>query len=362
MSDNLFSPIKVGNCQLLNRVVFAPLTRCRNVDTVPSELQKQHYAQRGQDKGTLLISEATMISEKSGGYLGHQNLPGIWSRDQINGWKNVIEAVHAAGSFFFIQLWDLGRASDPQTITKLGYDRVSASDHFTEDGKNKVRGLSVSEIQERVSLYSQAAQNAIEAGADGVEIHAANGYLPDQFLRWNTNTRSDEYGGSVEKRARFVLEIVDAVVSKIGQKKTGIRLSPWTKFGDMAVEEGKSRKQFEYVITQLQDRFPDLAYIHVIEGRSDGHQDLQVPVWMTNDWVSQVWKGPVIRAGGYTPENALIEAQKNDRTLIAFGRHFTSNPDLVDRIRKNKALTKYDRSTFYTQTGEGYVDWVNAEL
>ncbi|KAG5358532.1 NADPH dehydrogenase 1 [Yarrowia sp. B02] len=361
MSSNLFSPIQVGNCHLRNRIVFAPLTRCRNVQNVASDLQVTHYAQRAQDAGTLLISEATMVSEKSGGYLGHENLPGIWSSEQIAAWKKVTEDVHKAQSFFFLQLWDLGRASDPETIKKLGYDRVSASDHYTEDGKNFVRGLTAPEIKERVEIYVQAAENAIEAGADGVEIHAANGYLPDQFLRWNTNTRTDEYGGSAEKRARFVFEIVSAVVEKVGQKKTGIRLSPWTRFGDMAVDEHLSREQYEYVVTQLQARFPDLAYIHVIEGRTDGHQDLEVPSWMNNDWIQDIWKGPIIRAGGYTPESAVKEAQTNDRTLVAFGRMFTSNPDLVDRIRTGKALTKYDRSTFYTQTGEGYVDWKNAE-
>ncbi|AOW00142.1 hypothetical protein LXG23DRAFT_52417 [Yarrowia lipolytica] len=361
MPSNLFTPIQVGNCHLLNRIVFAPLTRCRNVKTVPSDLQVTHYAQRGQDPGTLLISEATMISEKSGGYLGHENLPGIWSSEQTEGWRKVVQAVHDAKSFMFIQLWDLGRASDPETIKALGYDRVSASDHYTEDGKNFVRGLEVKEIKERVDFYVQAAQNAIQAGADGVEIHAANGYLPDQFLRWNTNTRNDEYGGSVEKRARFVFEIVAAVVAQVGQKKTGIRLSPWTRFGDMAVDEHKSREQFEYVVTQLQTQYPDLAYIHVIEGRTDGHQDLEVPQWMNNDWIQNIWKGPIIRAGGYTPESAVAEAQTNDRTLVAFGRMFTSNPDLVDRVRHGKALTKYDRSTFYTQTGEGYVDWKNAD-
>ncbi|KAG5358791.1 NADPH dehydrogenase 1 [Yarrowia sp. E02] len=360
MSENLFTPIQVGNCKLLNRVVFAPLTRCRNVKNVPSDLQVTHYAQRGQSPGTLLVSEATMISEKSGGYLGHEFLPGIWSEAQIAGWKNVVEAVHKAQSFLFIQLWDLGRAADPETIKSLGYDRVSASDHYTEDGKNFARGLEVSEIHERVSLYVQAAKNALQAGADGVEIHAANGYLPDQFLRWNTNTRTDEYGGSVEKRARFLFEILDAVVAEVGQKKTGIRISPWTRFGDMAVEEHKSREQYEYVVSHIQTRFPDLAYIHVIEGRTDGHQDLEVPVWMTNDWISEIWKGPLIRAGGYSPETARKETQQGEKTLVAFGRQFTSNPDLVERIRKGTELTKYDRSTFYTQTGEGYVDWKNA--
>lgn len=357
----LFTPIKVGDCELLNRVVFAPLTRFRNIDTVPTQNQVSYYAQRAHSPGTLLISEATMISEISGGYFNHPALPGIWSKLQIEGWRKVSEAVHAAQGFLYIQLWDLGRQADYDTITGLGHDRVSASD-VSEDGK-PVRSLTTLEVEERVKWYAQAAKNSIEAEADGVEIHSANGYLPDQFLRWNTNQRTDKYGGSVENRARFTLEIVEAVCEAVGASKVGIRLSPWTEFGGMAVDEKLSKPQFEYVIRQLQDRFPNLAYVHVIEGRTDGHTDLSVlPEWKSNDWITDIWKGPLIRAGGYTTEGAIEEAAKNDKTLIAIGRNFSSNPDLVDRMKTGKKLTPYDRATFYTPGPEGYCDWPVADV
>lgn len=263
-----------------------------------------------------------------------------------------------------MQLWALGRAAIKADLDSRGLPYVSASsiaEHTTNPEGFVPHSLTIPEIKEYVANYVQAAKNAIEAGADGVEIHSANGYLLDQFLHENSNTRTDEYGGSIENRARFTLEVVDAVVAAIGADKVGIRLSPWGKFGE--VDPGVSPiPQFSYVLAELQKRAlagKGLAYVHVIESRwvvlkdvNDVHQTEG-----SNNFVFDVWTGNVIRAGGYDLALAKEHADENDRTIIAMGRDFIANPDLVERWEKNVEINKYDRNTFYAGEEKGYIDY-----
>lgn len=369
MAPNLFSPIVVGDTRLQNRVVLAPLTRFRaNAGGVPSDLQTEYYVQRSEAPGTLLIAEATYVSKRAGGmktFGGH--VPGLWDDAQIAGWKKVIDAVHAKGSKMFIQLWDLGRTANQAVLEKEGlpFTGPSAIPQKGDKFGDKLRALTVDEIKQKVKDYATAAENAIKAGADGVEIHSANGYLPDQFIRWNSNHRTDEYGGSVENRARFALEIVDAISAAIGADKLAIRLSPWTDVQDVAVDQEKTPPQFEYICRELQkraDNGKEIAYLHLIEPRVNGTKTKREEVaWQTNEPFRKIWKGALVRAGGFTRETALEAAASDPQTLVAFGRYFISTPDLVERLEKNEKLNPYNRKTFYSTGPDGYIDYPTYE-
>lgn len=367
-AQNLFSPIKVGATQLQNRVVLAPLTRIRAVNNVPSDLAVEYYSQRASSPGTLLITEATYIHPSSGGGgFGQDTVPGIWKDDKIlAGWKKVADAVHAKQSKLYVQLWDIGRTATYDILQKNGgYDLTGPSaiaQAGDEDGAKHIRALTKDEIKLKVQRYVDAAKNAIAAGADGVEIHSANGYLPDQFLHWNSNHRTDEYGGSIENRARFSLEIVDAVSAAIGADRVGIRLSPWTTFQDMEVSKEHTMPQFSYVFEQLEQRAQSdeskrLAYVHVIEPRANGIFDMTPEDWQSNDKFRQIWTGDLIRAGGFSRELAIETAQQDNKTLVAFGRQFIANPDLVYRLENDLPLNTPNRDTFYVPGPEGYVDY-----
>ncbi|KAG5354517.1 NADPH dehydrogenase 1 [Yarrowia sp. B02] len=365
--DNLFKPIKVGSTELSNRIVLAPLTRIRADKHIPSDLAVEYYTQRASFPGTLLITEATYIHPSCAGHKNRPGLvPGVWSDEKVlAGWKRVVDSVHAKKSKIYVQLWDLGRVADYETLQEIGgYDLVGPSaiaQTDDEEGQKHIRELTVAEIKQKVEYFAQAAKNAIfEAGADGVEIHSANGYLPDQFLHWNSNQRTDEYGGSVENRARFVLEVVDAVVAAVGADKVGVRFSPWTTYQDMDVSSEKTQPQFEYLFEQLEKRGVEnkrLAYIHVVEPRADGVNDVTPKTWQSNEPFRKIWTGNLIRAGGFKRQSAIEAAQQDDKTLIAFGRYFISNPDLVYRLKEDKKLTQYDRSTFYLPGKQGYTDY-----
>ncbi|KAJ7106665.1 hypothetical protein C8R44DRAFT_843125 [Mycena epipterygia] len=350
----LFEPLTVGTAALQHRAVLAPLTRYK-------ASTEHYYTQRANKPGTLLITEATFIAARAGGY---SHIPGIWSAEQIAAWKVITKSVHAKGSFIFMQLWALGRAASPQHLTTEdpSFPYVSASDVQLTGQDQPPRPLTVPEIKEYAGLYAQAAKNAIDAGCDGVEIHSANGYLLDQFLQDVSNKRTDEYGGSIENRARFVLEVVDAVVAAIGAEKTAIRFSPWSPFQDMGMAD--PLPTFSYVIAQLAARYPDLAYIHLVEPRINGNATRdEVGVHETNDTLRALWAPrPVIRAGGFTREGAIEAAESGD--LIAFGRLYISNPDLPERLEKNIPRTAYERSTFYIigeDSPRGYTDHAFAE-
>jgi NADPH2 dehydrogenase len=356
-SSNLFKPLKLGNIQLQNRVVMAPLTRFRaDDDHVPLPFVPEYYAQRASVPGTLLITEATFIAPQAGGY---GNAPGIWSQAQIQAWKKVTDAVHAKKSFIYLQLWALGRAADPSQLKKeLGEKGVvqGAGDIPFEGGATPTP-LTEEEIKEYIGLYAQAAKNSIEAGFDGVEVHGANGYLIDQFLQDTSNNRTDAWGGSIEKRARFGIEVSKAVVEAVGAERTGIRLSPFSPFQGMKMKDPKP--QFSYYVQELKKL--KLAYIHVVESRVSGNADVENTEKV--DFLVDIWdnQSPVLVAGGFKANSAktLVDQEYKDKDVaVVFGRYFISNPDLIFRIQHGIDFTPYNRDLFYNK-GEtkGYTTW-----
>lgn len=363
-STKLFKPIGVGEVVLNHRLVMAPLTRLRAPDGTPhEEWMPKYYDQRSKRVGSLIITEGAIPTPQFGGL---ENAPGLWSQDQRRAWMKVIQRIHDNRSYVFIQLWSMGNQADPLILSENGlrYDSVTDEHYMNEELKKKAfeagnpqHGLTLKEIQEYVLDFADASQKCIEMGADGVEIHASNGYLLNQFLDPFSNTRGDEYGGSIENRSRFVLQVVDAVVERVGSFKVGIRISPFCNFGSTAeIDKSTTLAQYTYLLAQLEERAlrgHRLAYIHIV----DPHQrDL-------NDFVHTVWKGIVIRAGGLaTRPQVETELVENDRTLLSYGRYFTSNPDLVDRIENGWPLTPYDPNTFTSGGSSGYIDYPPWEL
>ncbi|TCD64956.1 hypothetical protein EIP91_003414 [Steccherinum ochraceum] len=352
----LFQPIKVGKVKLKHRVVMAPLTRYRADDEhVHSDMAVEHYAQRASTPGTLIISEGTFITKKAGGFA---NVPAIETEAQLTAWKKVTDAVHAKGSFIYAQLWALGRQAIPEVVAKEGFEYIGAGDVPIEGKGASPRPLTTAEVKEYIQLYATAATNAVyKAGFDGVEVHGANGYLVDQFTQYISNNRTDEYGGSIENRARFALEIVDAVVKVVGADRAAIRFSPWGFYGGMRMPDPKH--QFSYMVQKLAENHPDLAYIHVVEPRISGATERTVKSGETNDFIRAVWAPrPLLSAGGYDREGGLKAAEKGD--VVVYGRHFISNPDLPVRLEKDLPLTPYDRSLFYNPGPKGYIDYTSA--
>ncbi|KAI8886066.1 FMN-linked oxidoreductase [Backusella circina FSU 941] len=358
-SDNssIFTPLKLGKYELKHRIVLAPLTRMRaNSDAVPNNLMKEYYSQRATDGG-LLITEATFISRHAGSY---PNVPGLYSKDQITEWKKITDAVHAKGSVIFAQIWHLGRVAS--AALNEGQQPVSASD-ITVKGTNmlgqpqeKPRALSILEIKGITEQFRQAALNAVEAGFDGVEIHSSNGYLLDQFINTSSNKRTDIYGGSIENRVRFPLEVVDAIAGAIGAERTAIRLSPWSGFQDM--EDETPYETWGYLTKRLQENHPDLAYVHFVEPRTNmmGEKNTDTPDSL--DPFRKIWRGAFISAGGYTYDKDLaFDTAEKTGNLIAFGRQFLANPDLVERLRNGWPFNKYNRNTFYGGKDIGYTDY-----
>ncbi|KIY66549.1 NADH:flavin oxidoreductase/NADH oxidase [Cylindrobasidium torrendii FP15055 ss-10] len=368
--SNLYKPIKLGPLELSHRIVLAPLTRYRATDDhVPLPTVKEYYGQRASIPGTLLITEATYIAAKAG---GDSNVPGIWNDAQIAAWKEVTDTVHAKGSYIFLQLWALGRAADPKELRKENPDfpYVSASNIRMKGASlsgavdEDPKPLTLDEIKEYVALYGQAATNAVhKAGFDGVEIHGANGYLPDQFLQDVSNDRTDAYGGSIENRARFALEITDACVKAVGADRVGYRVSPWSAFQDMRMEE--PIPTFAYLATQLKERYPDFGYFHAVEPRVNGNVNREAADHENIQFLRDIWAPKVfISAGGFHKENAEALADAADNNIIAFGRQFLANPDIHRKLVENLPVTKYDRDTFYLRgdnTGRGYTDYPVAD-
>ncbi|ROW04978.1 hypothetical protein VPNG_06973 [Cytospora leucostoma] len=357
-TSNLFKPLRVGRSDLQSRIVLAPLTRFRaNEDHVPIQpLVSEYYAQRASSPGTLLISEAAIIAPRAGGY---PHVPGIWSQAQVDSWKKVTGAVHEKKSFIYLQLWALGRAATEDGLKKdAGPDaKVVSSGDIPFKGGAKPTPLTEDEIQWYIKQYAVAAKNAIEAGFDGVEIHGANGYLVDQFTQDISNNRTDQWGGSIENRSRFALEVTKAVTEAVGADRTGIRLSPYSTFQGMLASD--PRAQFSYLVKELKKY--DLAYLHLVESRISGNADTEA----TEDinFLVDIWdnQSPVLLAGGFTPNSAVTAADvefPNKDILIVFGRYFISTPDLVFRIKNGIELNPYSRSTFYNAgQPEGYTDY-----
>ncbi|KAF8959966.1 hypothetical protein BDZ97DRAFT_1666517 [Flammula alnicola] len=366
-SSKLFTPIMIGTVKLEHRVVLAPLTRFKATptDNVPIvSLVKTYYSQRASLPGTLLIAESTLISPQAG---GRPNTPGIWNLEQMKAWKEIVDSVHAKGSFMFMQLRGMGRAAEFSLLESDGLQLVGPSP-IPITGRNVPRELTIFEIHDYVEWFAQAAKNAIDgAGLDGVELHFANGYLVDQFIQDVSNQRSDEYGGSIEGRNKFALDVVDAVVTAIGENRTAVRLSPWNTALDMGMEN--PIPQFAHLVQSLKNAYPQLAYLHLVEPRISGATDAEEHndrLTESNDFIRKIWAPrPLITAGGFTRQSAIDRAEK-EGVLIAFGRLYISNPDLPARLKYDIALTPPDRRTFYVPgiqkgTEIGYVDYPFAE-
>ncbi|MFD1701739.1 alkene reductase [Methylopila henanensis] len=354
--DPLFQPLKAGALELRNRIVMAPLTRSRaDAKTLaPRQINADYYGQRA--SAGLIIAEATQIMPEGQGYAW---TPGIYSDEQIAGWKLVTDAVHSKGGKIVLQLWHVGRIShrDLQPGGKLPVAPSAVKPEgkaFTETGFKDLetpRALELDEIPDIIAQYGRAASNAIAAGFDGVEVHGANGYLPDQFLRDKTNLRTDAYGGSIQNRARFLLEATEAAIAAIGHERVGIRLSPVSPANDCA--DSNPEPLFTYLTERLSDL--RLAYLHVIEGETRGSRapegafDLSV--------LRKAFNGVYIGNNGYDPELAAARVAAGEVDAVAFGRPFIANPDLVERIREGAPLAEPDQATFYGGGEKGYTDY-----
>jgi N-ethylmaleimide reductase len=361
--SKLFTPAEVGPYRLSHRVVMAPLTRMRSdPGDIPSDLMVEYYTQRASDGG-LIVSEATPVSTRGNGYAG---APGIYSDNQIAGWQRVTDAVHAKGGRIFQQLWHVGRQShvdlQPNGEAPVAPSAIPAEGYaYTKRGEapfSMPRALELHEIPGIIEEFRAGAERALRAGFDGVEIHGANGYLPDQFLQDGTNKRTDEYGGPIENRVRFLLKVTQAAISAWGPDRVGVRISPSGTYGSMS--DSNPPATFGYVATEL-DRL-GIAYLHVVEPRIKGTEEVshgQAPT--ATQHLRPKFSRTLIAAGGFAPDSAEAIVAAGDADLVAFGRHFISNPDLPKRLRRGLPLNRYDRATFYGGNARGYTDYPTAE-
>jgi N-ethylmaleimide reductase len=354
----LFSPINIGPITLLHRVVHAPTTRLRaDPDHGPSAMMLEYYRQRA-SRGGLIITESVHPSYDSRGYEG---APGVYTDAHVAGWKRITDAVHAKGGVIFMQIAhdgrqshvDLSNGASPVAPSVVPFEGQA----FTKDGWVPVsphRELMTDEIPVLVKSFLKAAQRAKDAGFDGVEMHNANGYLADTFLQDGTNRRTDRYGGPIENRARFSLELVEALISVWGPGRVGVRISPSGQWG--AISDSDPEATFGYFANAL-NAYP-LAYLHIIEPRVMGVETLdanQAPVASTT--LRKIYRGLIIAAGGFDRSGAEAILERGDADLVAFGRFFTSNPDLPERLRKNLPLTPYERSAFWGGDEHHYIDF-----
>ena len=362
---SLFEPTRFGDIHTANRIVMAPLTRDRaGPGQVPTPMMATYYEQRA--SAGLIVTEATQISAEGQGYL---DTPGIYSAAQVAGWRRITNAVHAKGGKIVVQLWHVGRISHV-SLQPNGQPPVSSTARravgktFTAQGFEDVsepRALRLAELPRIVAEYRQAARNAIDAGFDGVEVHSANGYLLEQFLRDSINDRTDAYGGPKENRARLLLEVMNAIVAEIGAGRTGVRLSPVTPAND-AKQDSDAQGLFNYAVEQLAPL--KLAFIHVVEGATGGARDVapfdyaalrsrfkrgnEHGAWMVNN--------------GYTRAMSLDVVASGAADLVAFGKPYISNPDLVRRLREDAPLAPLNRDTLYGGGAAGYIDYPPLEM
>lgn len=355
MTENtLFAPFTLGALSLPNRIVMAPLTRNRaGAGLVPGGFAAEYYAQRA--SAGLIITEATQVSAQAQGY---QDTPGLYTAEQIAGWRQVTDAVHAQGGRIFVQLWHVGRVSHADLLGGAAPVAPSAIRAETKVFVNnsfvdvsEPRALEGDEIPAIIDSFRQAAANAMMAGFDGVEVHGANGYLLDQFLRETANVRTDAYGGSLENRARLLLEVTDAVSRQIGAGRTGVRLSPVSPASGITIT-GHEQPQFDYVVEQLNQL--GIAYIHVVEGATGGPRDV-APFDFEN--LRRRFSNVYIANNGYDLDLAVSRLAEGKADLFAFGRPFIANPDLVERLRTGAPLASIDPATIYGGGAKGYTDY-----
>ena len=352
--NDIFSPVRLGDLALANRIVMAPLTRGRaGPEDVPTEMMVEYYRQRA--SAGLIVTEATQVSESAAGYVF---TPGLHTDDQVAGWRTVTDAVHAAGGRIVVQLWHTGRISHP-VMRPDGSTPVSASaiaaegEVITYEGPKRFptpRGLEIDEIAGIVADFAQAARNAVRAGFDGIEIHAANGYLVDQFLRDGANHRTDAYGGSIENRARFLLEVVDATAAAIGAHRVGVRISPSSPFNSMSDSDPVALTR--YVAAQLDAR--QVMYLHVLEMPAGNDPAAVRPLTAI---ARDAFTGPLVTNAGFSADTAEAVLARGDADLVAFGVPFLATPDFVERVRDGAAGNAPDRGTFYGGDEHGYVDY-----
>jgi N-ethylmaleimide reductase len=354
MNTKLLEPFKLGALTLPNRFVMAPLTRNRAVaGLVPSPLAVEYYGQRA--SAGLLISEASQVSQQGQGY---QDTPGIYSKEQVAGWRKVTDRVHERGGRIFLQLWHVGRISHtslqpnngapvaPSAIRANG--KTFANNAFID--YSEPRALALEEIPGIIESFKRGAANAIEAGFDGVEVHGANGYLLDQFAKDGTNKRTDSYGGSIENRSRLMLEISQVVAAEVGPERTGIRISPVSPMQD--ISESNPQPLYDHIVDRLEAL--KLIYLHVVEGATGGARDVAPFDYGS---LRRRFKRAYIANNGYdfTLGEKVLAANAAD--LIAFGKPFIANPDLVERLKKGAALNTPDKATFYGGDAKGYTDY-----
>lgn len=363
-TSSLFSPLQIGPHRLAHRVVMAPLTRMRAERTsfAPRPLNAEYYRQRA-TKGGLIIAEASPVAATG---RGNPATPGIYSDEQIAGWRKVTDAVHAEGGLIFLQLWHVGRVSHsslqpggvlpvaPSAVPIDGVTMTPASS--TPQRYETPRALETAEIAGVVEAFRQGARNALAAGFDGVEIHGANGYLVEQFLQSHTNLRTDQYGGSIANRARFLLDVTNAAIEVWGADRVGVRLSPYGIANGSG--EAEPMPLYEHVVGALDPL--GLAYLHLLEPRSSGAGRAEVNhtnVPSAMELFRPKWRGVLISAGGFTADSAQAAVAEGHVDAIAFGRFFISNPDLPRRIERKIPFTPYNRATFYGGEEAGYTDY-----
>ena len=351
----LFSKYKLGSVELHNRLVMSPLTRSRAINNVPNALMMLYYQQRA--SAGLIITEGTSPSPNG---LGYPRIPGIFSEAQVEGWKPITAAVHKGGAKFFMQLMHTGRITHPLNLPAgartVAPSAVAAAGEMYTDAEGMQphpvpEAMSETDIQVAIGEYVQAARNALKAGFDGIELHSANGYLLEQFIRPNSNQRRDGYGGSIENRARFVLEVAEAAINAIGKDKVGIRLSPYGVFNDMPLYDAMEA-DYTYLARQLSAR--GLVYVHLVDHSSQGAP--VVPVSIKETFRTQ-FRGALILSGGYDAARAESDLASGKVDLIAVGRPFLANPDLPVRWMSHAPLNVPDSNTFYTPGEKGYTDY-----
>jgi N-ethylmaleimide reductase len=360
MAQKLFSEATLGSLTLANHIVMAPMTRSRAIGNIPNDMIAEYYAQRA--SAGLIITEGTSPSPNG---LGYARIPGIYSAEQIEGWKKTTSAVHAKGGKIFIQLMHTGRISHganmPEGAEIIAPSSVAAAGDMWTDSEGMVpnatpREMTTADIKASIQEFVQAGKNAVEAGFDGIELHGANGYLIEQFLSARSNQRTDEYGGSVENRARFLLEIAAGSIAAIGADKVALRLSPFGAAGDLLPHADDNHDLYVYLASKLNEL--GLVYLHLVDHSGMGAP--AVPA-ATVDAIRELFKGTLILCGSYTANSAEADLESGKADLIAFGRPFIANPDLVERLKTGAELAQFDPATLYAPSingfEEGYIDY-----